>query len=192
MPPKCKFTKNEIIQAALYITRTTGIDSITARALGAQLCASSKPIFSIFKNMEEVQQEVIKAAKKEYNQYIKKGLSQTPAFKGVGTQYIIFAQKEPKLFQLLFMTEQLEKKDSLGMLPLLDDNYNKIVSSIQTDYGLNEPDAKKLYRHLWIYTHGIASLLATNVCNFADSEISNMLTEVFKSLLKQIKEQQAQ
>lgn len=192
MPPKCKFTREEIIQAALYMARTVGIDFITARSLGAQLGASSKPIFSVFKNMEEVQQEVIKAARNEYNQYVKTGLLQTPAFKGVGMQYISFAKKEPKLFQLLFMTEQPEKKDSLSILPVLDDNYSKIVASIQAGYNLAETSAKKLYQHLWIYTHGIASLLATNVCDFTDKEISNMLTEVCKSLLKQIKENPTQ
>ena len=192
MPPKCKFTREEIIQAALYMARTVGIGFITARSLGAQLGASSKPIFSVFKNMEEVQQEVIKAARNEYNQYVKTGLLQTPAFKGVGMQYISFAKKEPKLFQLLFMTEQPEKKDSLSILPVLDDNYSKIVASIQAGYNLAETSAKKLYQHLWIYTHGIASLLATNVCDFTDKEIGNMLTEVCKSLLKQIKENPTQ
>ena len=63
MPPKCKFTRSEIIQAALDIARTQGISYITARALGTKLGSSSKPIFSIFDNMEEVQTEVKKAAK---------------------------------------------------------------------------------------------------------------------------------
>ena len=51
MPPKCKFTRSEIIQAALDIARTQGVSYITARALGTKLGSSSKPIFSIFDNM---------------------------------------------------------------------------------------------------------------------------------------------
>ena len=42
-----------------------------------------------------------------------------------------------------------------------------------------------LYRHLWIYSHGIATLCATSMCKFTGEEIGNMLTEVFKSLLKE-------
>ena len=34
MPPKCKFTKEEVVQAALDMTRESGIISVTARALG--------------------------------------------------------------------------------------------------------------------------------------------------------------
>lgn len=188
MPPKCKFTKDEIIQAALAMVRANGISSITARALGTRLGSSSRPIFSVFQNMEEVHQEITKAARSEYNRYAKEGLSQALAFKGMGIQYISFAKNEPKLFQLLFMTEQVEKKDVFGVLPLIDDNYSEILLSIQRQYELDEKVAKKLYRHLWIYTHGIASLLAANVCDFGEEEISSMLTEVYRSLLVKVKE----
>ena len=37
MPPKFKFTREEIIQAALDLTRESGIAAVTARGLGAKL-----------------------------------------------------------------------------------------------------------------------------------------------------------
>lgn len=187
MPPQFKFTKKEIIQAALEIVRENGMDAVTARALGEKLNSSSKPIFSMFENMEEVQSETLKAARMVYNEYVSEGLKFTPAFKGVGMQYIMFAIKEPKFFQLLFMTEQTEKKNALGILPMIDDNYEEILSSVRNGYGLDDEASKSLYRHLWIYTHGIASLIATGVCSFREEEIADMLTEVFASLLKNAK-----
>lgn len=186
MPPKCRFTREEIIQAALQIARNEGIASITARALGAKLGSSSKPIFSVFENMEEVQAEVRKAAKALYAEYVYIGLQQEPAFKGVGTQYILFAIKEPKLFQLLFMSEQSQKLSVAGILPMIDENYDQILLSVQNGYHLGEKDAENLYRHLWIYTHGIAVLCATNMCLFTVEEISRMMTEIFRGLLKEI------
>ncbi len=36
MPPKAKFTKQEIINASIEIIETTGIDTLTARSLGRQ------------------------------------------------------------------------------------------------------------------------------------------------------------
>lgn len=187
MPPKCKFTREEIIQAALEIARNDGTASITARALGDKLGSSPKPIFSVFENMEEVQAEVQKAAKALYADYVQVGLHQEPAFKGVGTQYILFAIKEPKLFQLLFMSEQSQKPPVAGILPIIDENYDQILLSVQNGYGLSKKDAESLYRHLWIYTHGIAVLCATNMCSFTAEEISKMMTEVFIGLLKEIK-----
>ena len=187
MPPKCKFTREEIIQSALDIARNEGIASITARALGAKLGSSSKPIFSVFENMEEVQAEVRKAAKALYAEYVQIGLHQELAFKGVGTQYILFAIKEPKLFQLLFMSEQPQKPPVAGILPIIDESYEQILLSVQTGHGLCKKDAENLYRHLWIYTHGIAVLCATNMCSFTAEEISRMMTEVCRGLLKEIK-----
>ena len=58
MPPKFKFTREEIIQEALDLTRKNGISAVTARALGERLHSSVKPIFGQFKNMEEVEKEV--------------------------------------------------------------------------------------------------------------------------------------
>lgn len=187
MPPKCKFSREEIIQAALDLTRTEGINALTARALGAKLGSSPKPIFTVFENMEAVQAEVQKAAKALYAAYIHVGLQQQLPFKGVGTQYILFAIQEPKLFQLLFMSEQSQKPSVAGILPVIDESYDQILLSVQNGYGLDQKDAENLYRHLWIYTHGIAVLCATNMCLFTAEEISRMMSEVFVGLLKEIK-----
>ena len=188
MPPKAKFTKAEIIEAALNIVRTDGYEALTSRALGTYLASSARPIFTVFKNMEEVQQAMTQAAKTLYKEYVEKGLAEEHPFKGVGTQYILFSVKEPKLFQLLFMTEQKQIPDLSGVLPLIDESYEQILLSIQDDYKISRPSAQKLYHHLWIYTHGIASLCATKMCRFTGQEISTMMTEIFISILKQVKE----
>ena len=45
MPPRFKFTKEEIVQAALDITRENGMTALTARALAARLGLSLIHIF---------------------------------------------------------------------------------------------------------------------------------------------------
>ena len=188
MPPKAKFKKEEITKAALDIVKADGFEALTSRELGIRLGSSARPIFTVFKNMEEVQQAVIQSAKMLYREYVDKGLTAEHPFKGVGTQYILFSVNEPKLFQLLFMTEQSKIPDLAGVLPMIDESYEKILRSIQDDYGIDRLLAEKLYRHLWIYTHGIATLCATRMCRFTGAEISSMITEVFASLLKNVKE----
>lgn len=189
MPPKSKFTKSEIIEAALSIVRLEGFGALTARALGTKLGSSARPIFTIFKSMDEVQQEVVIAARKLYTEYVNRGLCQTeiPAFKGVGMQYIQFALDEPKLFQLLFMSEQPQNPDVMNVLPVIDDNYSQILSSVQNSFSLNQSDSEWVYRHLWIYSHGIAVLCATKMCTFTIEEIDKRLTEVCMAVLKEIK-----
>lgn len=188
MPPKAKFTRDEMIQAGLNIIRENGMEALSARALGAKLGSSAKPIFTVFQSMEEVQGEVKKSAKSLYTEYVKKGLEKKLAFKGVGKQYILFAIQEPKLFQLLFMCEQEQKPIVENVLPVIDESYKDILLSVQNGYGLSENEAQQLYRHLWIYTHGIAVLCATNMCVFTAEEIDKMITQVFRGTLKEIKE----
>ncbi len=188
MPPRAKFTKEEIIEAALEIVRNEGFAALTARALGARLGSSARPIFTVFQGMDEIRQAVVDKAKALYREYIKRGLSDTPAFKGVGTQYILFSIHEPKLFQLLFMKEHDDVPELSAVLPMIDENYEAILSSVRDSYNLSHETAEKLYRHLWIYTHGIAALCATKMCRFTGEEISVMMTEVFISLLNRLKE----
>ena len=80
-----------------------------------------------------------------------------------------------------------ELPDDIGVntiLPEIDANYPMILKSITDNYPVSKEDAVMLYRHLWIYSHGIATLCATSMCRFSAEEIGNMLTEVFVSLLK--------
>lgn len=185
MPPKCKFTKDEIIQTALNMVRAEGIDAITARALAAKLGTSTRPIFTFYENMEDLRHDTVMAAKELYTQYAMEGLHSDPPFMGVGIQYLKFAREEPKLFQLLFMSEMPEKLDPFTALRTYDDRFEDVTHIIQDGFHLHSDTAARLYRHLWIYTHGIATLLVTKVCDFSDEEIGQLLTEVFVSLVKQ-------
>ena len=187
MPPKAKFTKEEIIQAGLDIVKKDGFEALTARALGSELGSSPRPIFTVFNSMEEVQAEVISAAKALYGAYQDSGLSESQAFKGSGMGYIRFAVEQPKLFQLLFMKEAEQIPDMHNVLSQIDGYYEQIVQSVQSEYGFSYETAKEMYLHMWLYSHGIAVLLATNVCKFTENEISDMLYEVCSGLIRKYK-----
>lgn len=183
MPPKSKFTRNEIIAMALRITEEQGIDAVTARELGSRLGSSARPIFTVFENMEEVKEAVIRKAKELYGQYVEEGLKGQPPFKGVGTAYIRFAMEQPKLFELLFMKATNGAKDVSTILPVIDEHYDRILQSVQEPYGLDTEDAERIYQHLWTYTHGIATMFATGLCSYTMEQMAERMTEVFQGLL---------
>ena len=58
MPPKPKFTKEQILDAALDIARTRGANAIVARDVGKRLGTSSSPIFTFWSNMDELLADV--------------------------------------------------------------------------------------------------------------------------------------
>lgn len=183
MPPKAKFTKEEILQSAFEIARTKGIEKITSRELGKCLGSSPRPIFTVYDNMEELKNDVVTRAKELYKQYVMEGLKGEVAFKGVGMAYIRFSIDEPVLFQLLFMSPLSNLTNVDNILPVIDASYEEILHSVEESYGLSRKGADKIYQHLWTYTHGIATMCATRLCSYTGEEISQRLTEVFKSLL---------
>lgn len=183
MPRNAKFTQNEIISKAIEIVENSGFGSLTARSLGIALGSSARPIFTTFNNMDEVFEGVYEYAENLYQGYIAEGLNNKIAFKGVGTAYIRFASEHPKLFQILFMSENKSLPDTNNVLKLIEGSYQKILDSITQNYGVNEDSAKKMYLDMWIYSHGIAVLIATKTCKFSADEISERLTTVFKGLI---------
>ncbi len=187
MPPKAKFTQEQIVETALSIIENQGLENLTARNLGENLGSSARPIFTAFNNMDEVIEATIRKADEIYTSYVDEGLKETLPFKGVGMSYIRFATERPKLFTLLFMKENISAPDTNSVLCGIESNDNKILNSICDNYDLNGETSKKLYLHLWIYTHGIATLIATKVCKFTYDEVSNKLTDVFVSLLVRAK-----
>ena len=187
MPPKPKFTKEEIIAAALELVSERGMSALTSRDLGARLGSSARPIFTIFSSMEEVQEEVKKAAIKRFESYAQKAVSYTPVFKQVGMQMILFAKEEPKLYQLGFMSDNHNVDNFDDIFDRLGDVAYQCVDVIQRDYGLSEQEAKKLFEHVWIYTFGIGALCATGMCNFSEEQVIEMLGHDFIAMLVHIK-----
>lgn len=187
MPPKPKFTKEEIVTAALNITREKGIDAVTAREIAAKLGSSARPIFTVFRNMNEVQQEVRHAAMEYFGEFTQKAINYTPAFKQFGMQMIIFANEEPKLFQLLFMTENEEAKNFEEVFANLGGVAEFCIEVICTDYGLTKQDAELLFRNMWINTFGIGVLCANRVCGFSVDEINEILGQEFMAMMMFIK-----
>ncbi|MCM1195361.1 MAG: WHG domain-containing protein [Firmicutes bacterium] len=192
MPPKAKFTEKEIIDTAIDIVEQDGIDALTARRLGAELGSSARPIFTTFKCMDDVITMTTARADEIYTSYVKQGLTEQLPFKGVGMSYIRFATDHPKLFRLLFMHESAQTQNADSVLKHIEPNYDLILNSIINIYGIEKDLAYKLYMHIWIYTHGIAVLIATKVCSFTTDEASQMLTQVFTGLLIRAKKGELQ
>ena len=187
MPPKAKFTKEQIIFAAMDVVRQNGAEALTARSLADALGSSPRPIFTVFESMEEVKSEVKTAVKKLYEGYMDKAMAGEKPFKGSGMGYICFAKNEPEFFRLLFMSKQSAELNLGNVLNGIDDYSRMILQSVQKTFGFGLETSSEIYLHLWIYTHGIASLIVTGVCNFTDEEISYMLSQVCGAIVEKFK-----
>lgn len=187
MPPKPKFTRDEITLAALKLVSQKGIDALTARELGAALGSSARPIFTAFKNMDELADSVRGSAMKLFENFDMSETSEMPRFKQIGMKMIGFARREPKLYQLLFMNGKLAASDFDGLYSILGADAELSLSAIEEDYSLDRVHAKRLFEHVWIYTFGLAALCAFGVCDFSDEELARMLTSEFNAMMLLLK-----
>ena len=181
MPPKPKYTREELIEAALELTRECGIDAVVARNLGNKLGVAPSTVFTHFESVEEIRLAVLEAARKLYNGYVEEGLRMTPPMKGFGVHYIRFAMEEHNLFRLLFM----QKREGFKMVDFIvnEGHYERIIQAAQTDFSLVREQAELLYHNMFTYAHGIAAMSATGVCSFSLEEIAQMLGMTCRSML---------
>ena len=179
MPPKIKFTREEILSAAMDLTRERGFDGVTARDLGARLGTSAKPVYRAFASMNELKQAVVAEAWRLYDQYCDRETAQGryPPYKAMGMAYIRFAREERELFRLLFM------RDRTGEPAGAEENsYLAGVALVQAQTGKTEAQASLFHAEMWIFVHGIATMLATSYQQWDDELISRMLTDAFEGL----------
>lgn len=187
MPPKAKYKREEIIEVAFQLAREKGIDAVVAREVGKRLGTSSSPIFSAFKNMEELQSEVRKTALQQFEYYVSDALNYTPAFKYVGMKMVEFAMKEPKLFQLLYMREHDGRQSFAMLVDELGNTVNVCLDIMEREYVLSREEAELLFQQVWLHTFGICVLVAGRVCKLNLDQISEMLSIEFQGTLMLIK-----
>lgn len=187
MPPKPKFNRDEIIQAALALVSERGIDALTTRELGDKLGSSARPIFTVFQNMEELRKEVRAAAMARFEAYTAQTVECVPLFKQVGMRMVCFGQEEPKLYQLLFMEEHEGVVGFNEMFGMLGTVAEQCIAAIRQDYGLEEGEAKTLFEHVWVYTFGMGALCATGMCRFSTEQLGQMLSTQFQAMLRLIR-----
>lgn len=186
MAPKNKFTKEEMVEAALQVVRSQGIDCLTAKTMADELGTSTQPIFTAFGSMDAVKQEVYAAAVRVYDGYVAAGLKEKIPFFGVGMHYIRFAREEPALYRFLFLTRaQDQTYSAMKSMRHLQEFVRPTLVNI---YRITAEEAELYFRDLWFVVHSLSTLIVTGDCPYSDREIGQILTGVSISICKSIKE----
>lgn len=182
MPTTIKISKDMILDAAFKIAREEGIEKISNREIAKKLDCSIRPIYYQFKNVEEMQKELYLKIEKYFYQFLMDNMvDDIPKYKQIGIHYIKFAQKEKKLFQILFMGD-------MGLTPNAfisksGKDYEDIEKLIKISTNLDEEEIKDFHTKMWIFTHGIATLVANNTVHLEEEQIKELLSNEFQALM---------
>ncbi len=172
MPAKKQITRDMILNAALKLLKKYGFEAITIKELAKELKCSTQPVYLSFTGMDELRSELIPLAVKEFEDTMKSN-SRDGKIRLYDMEYVYFAKSEPKLFCFLFMRSNAFTEIKSILLPIIEQSIVELMEM----YHINHEEADYLHDHLWMHTHGIASMIATDFCDWNLEKVNHMIEE---------------
>ena len=179
MARKETITKNDIINAAFAILQEEGIEQVTARKLAAKAGCSTQPIFRVYKNMDELTEELFSKACDFFQDYYAKFQKQTVTpFVHLGNIYIKFASEHKKIFAFIFLSEN---RFGRSMYDLVNGSNGNVSREIQSTTAQGCANAGNLFMKMWIFIHGAACMSLTGDYDLSEDETIQMLKDSYQA-----------
>lgn len=185
MPPIPKYSKEDILKCAYGIVEKEGFSKLNARRIAKTLGCSVQPIFHNFTSMEELIKEVYNNIYKLYEKTLLEAAnSNEQSYKQTGLAYIRFAAFHSEFFKIIFMKQTNMNADTFMASGSLTDD---IIETGRKFTGLSYKEQKEFHKKVWIFTHGIACLVATKTIKINDKEIEELLSTTVTEMLEGFK-----
>jgi len=180
MTARVTIARESIIAAAIEIIRGGGWEAVSARGLASRLSASTMPIYTAIGSMEALRTAVAERAASLLLGYQLKPRGKNQAL-GMAIGYVAFAREEPRLFRFAIGAIGVPGKTKPGT--------PEEAMGLTRGTGASEvPGIKRVLETLadpvtrsdfvlrsWIFTHGLAELIASGVFSMDDAEIRRHL-----------------
>ena len=178
MPPKIRFQQQDIVTAAYELARKHGLDAINARSVASEIGCSTQPIFRVFENMEQLKARVFDKAVQRFSDFIEENKNCCESqYKSLGIAYLLYAMKEPHLFHMVFMRCPAEKTPDVQLFHCRED----VIETLIKKCHFTEEQSKAIHLHMFVYTYGLAGMLATKQVQFTTDELSNLLNMEYRA-----------
>lgn len=175
MPARKQITREMILLSAFEMLKDGGMEAVNVKALAKKLNCSTQPIYLSFDNMGALRTELSSLA---INEFLKQIGDYPEEAKLYGMAYIRFAEKEKNLFQFLFMRQNAFGELQEALSPVI----NNSITQLMEQYHIEREEAHHFHDQMWVHTHGIASMIATNFCDWDMNKVEKMLLECRKYL----------
>ena len=180
MPPVTKYSKQDIINAAIQLIDEKGLEHFSVRNVAGVLKSSIQPIYSNFSDVSALLDAVLLQIKENLLAYTKMEHADQ-VFRNMGVGFALFARDFPNQFTAFYhKNEQHQKfiqqflKDLREDLEL-DDRFAKVSSA----------DKDKLLETMWIFTYGYANLIVKGIITETSNQnIADMVIGVGTIVIK--------
>lgn len=181
MPAKKRIFKEDILDAAINVIRTSGAKALTVRSIAKKLSCSTQPIYSEFGSFDALKDELRFYAEEKYLCF------SFTNYKEFATAFLGFAKKEKELFKFLY----LRKRENTET-PIDDINYKKTIELLSSNLELDSESAKALHKWMQYYCYTTGVMIATDYRDPTDEEIGKELTDLYIIMLRHYKNIESQ
>ena len=175
MARTARITREAILEEALKMLIRDGYSSVNIKTLAKELNCSTQPIVWHFENMEDLRMALSEYAMMYADK--KAALSSEDKlenFEFLGKAYVKMALKEPNLFKYLYLGENPMGKQ-YNLKDVGKSKHKEMIRMISEQTGLNNDQVIRFVRNTIIYSHGIATLLATGVLKGTEKEMMELI-----------------
>lgn len=180
MPRRTIFSRQEIVQAAFELVDENGRGRLTARGVADRMRASTAPVYSNFRNMNDLARAVMLRGRDILQEYATAPHTEH-VFLNMGVGIIKFARDHRHLFREMFL-ETAEYKDILTELRA---SLLEVMGRDEMLDALALPQKEELLFKMSVITYGIAAQVCVGLMEMkSDEEITNILSVVGSAVVE--------
>lgn len=187
MPPKFKFTKEEIVKSAFYFIKQNGWRNLSTRSIASELGSSARPIYSFFKSMDVLEEELVKKSYHLLHEFMMiKKTGDLWIDHGIG--YVMFAKKEKYLYRGINNEKNIKYFTVYGHK--VWDACTKSLSDYPRFQGLSKEQIYQIQSTRLFFVHGLSFQISNSPPDhWADEKIAQIVQQgsiaIYDGLKKQ-------
>lgn len=158
MPPKQRFSPQDVIEAAYRVVRKQGWEGFSARTIAGELKSSTRPIYDCFNSMENIEAEVVKKVLAHFVEFLNRDRT-GDKWLDQALGYVLFASKEKHLFRCIN-----DEKHTPFQKQYARQHWDELGGTLSTDERFKDlPDETrhKIRAARWLLIHGLSCLISS-------------------------------
>jgi AcrR family transcriptional regulator len=182
MARKNSYSEKSIVDATLDLIAKYGKESFSVRNVARHLNASTQPIYSYFRDSNQLYQKVLieiedrllKQVNYPYTDFV---------FRNVGIGFMLFAKENPNLFDAFFSDLKMNQLFVGKFLSKL----REIVDKDERFKKISKQGKDILLKTMWTYSYGYAFLIIKGLTeDTSDKIIKERITETGLAIISHI------
>ncbi len=180
MPPKTKFTKEAIVEAAFQIAQEEGFSGITARSVTERLHCSVAPIYVNFKTIDELIAAVVQRVFALSDEILARQKG-SHLFENIGKASLAFAREYPVIFRELVV----QPNPHMASYEITENAMIEALAEDDSMRGWTFDERRHLFLQMQIFQVGLSVMVANgNLPSWLDAQaVEALLLETGDDLI---------